>query len=156
MIIHLTGLKNVNNPGVLLFPRLLVCLDCGFMQYKVPGAELRLLGRRSSKSECSTRFTIAWLTRRPPPEAGKAESRHFGPPRLWRPGVQAGFRDRRWAGLGFWHGRSLESDRSRHSLVCGRRYSVHTIRFPEYLTSTTVLVRSRVAMCWSAKPKSSR
>jgi hypothetical protein len=48
MIIHLTGLKNVNNPGVLLFPRLLVCLDCGFMQYKVPGAELRLLGRRSS------------------------------------------------------------------------------------------------------------
>jgi hypothetical protein len=54
MIIHLTGLKNVNNPGVLLFPRLLICLDCGFLRYKVPGAELRLLGRGSSKSEWST------------------------------------------------------------------------------------------------------
>jgi hypothetical protein len=54
MIIHLTGLKNVTNPGVLLFPRLLVCLDCGFLQYKVPGSELRLLGTGSSKSECST------------------------------------------------------------------------------------------------------
>jgi hypothetical protein len=54
MIIHLTGLKNVNNPCVLLFPKLLVCLDCDFLQYKVPGAELRLLGGESSKSECST------------------------------------------------------------------------------------------------------
>jgi hypothetical protein len=45
MIIHLTDLKNVNNPGVLLFPRLLVCLDCGFLRYKVPFSELPLLGR---------------------------------------------------------------------------------------------------------------
>lgn len=53
MIIHLTGLKNVNNLGVLLFPRLLVCLDCGFLQYNVPESELPLLGRRSSKREAS-------------------------------------------------------------------------------------------------------
>jgi len=54
MIIHLPGIKNVNNPGVLLFPRLLVCLDCGFLRYIVPASELTLLGRRSSKSECSS------------------------------------------------------------------------------------------------------
>jgi hypothetical protein len=54
MVIHLTGLKNVNNPGVLLFPSLLVCLDCGFLQYKVPASELPLLERGSSKSEYST------------------------------------------------------------------------------------------------------
>jgi hypothetical protein len=54
MIIHLASLKNVNNPGVLLFPKLLICLDCGFWGYKVPASELPLLERGSSKSECST------------------------------------------------------------------------------------------------------
>ncbi len=54
MVIHLTGLKNVNNPGVLLFPRLLVCLDCGFFRYKVPASELLLLETGSSKSRSST------------------------------------------------------------------------------------------------------
>jgi hypothetical protein len=29
MIIHFTGLKNIDRQGVLLFPKLLVCLDCG-------------------------------------------------------------------------------------------------------------------------------
>ena len=43
MMIHLTGLKNVNNPGVLLFPKILVCMDCGFFQYKVPASHLASL-----------------------------------------------------------------------------------------------------------------
>jgi hypothetical protein len=43
MIIHFTGLENVNEPGVLLFPKMLVCLDCGFSGYTVPTRELALL-----------------------------------------------------------------------------------------------------------------
>jgi hypothetical protein len=43
IIIHFTGLKNVNNPGVWLFPKFLVCLDCGFAHFNVPATELALL-----------------------------------------------------------------------------------------------------------------
>jgi hypothetical protein len=52
MVIHLTGLKNVNNPGVLLFPHVLVCLDCGFLVHTVPARQLALLSESTSKSEC--------------------------------------------------------------------------------------------------------
>jgi hypothetical protein len=55
MVIHPTGLKNVNNPGVWLFPKFLVCLDCGFSQYRVPPSALASLGGRASKRECSNR-----------------------------------------------------------------------------------------------------
>src|ERR1700688_2397805 len=43
-----------------------------------------------------------------------------------------------------------------HSAAPGRAYSEHTIRFPAYSTSTTVLVRSRAPTCSSAALKSSR
>jgi hypothetical protein len=52
MIIHFTGLENVNKPGVLLFPKVLVCLDCGFLGHTVPARELALLSESTSKSEC--------------------------------------------------------------------------------------------------------
>jgi hypothetical protein len=34
--IHFRGLKNVAKPGVHVFPKLLVCLDCGSAQFTVP------------------------------------------------------------------------------------------------------------------------
>ena len=43
MMIHLLGLKNVDNPGVWVFPKLLVCLDCGFARFTVQRPELALL-----------------------------------------------------------------------------------------------------------------
>jgi hypothetical protein len=43
MIIHFSGLKNVDNPGVWLFPKFLICWDCGFAQFKVPQTELASL-----------------------------------------------------------------------------------------------------------------
>jgi hypothetical protein len=52
MVIHLTGLKNVDNPGVLLFPKVLVCLDCGFLVHTVPARELALLSECTSEREC--------------------------------------------------------------------------------------------------------
>jgi len=41
--IHFPGLKSLGNPVVFVFPRLLVCLDCGFTEFAIPEAELRRL-----------------------------------------------------------------------------------------------------------------
>ena len=38
--IHLPGLRNSHNPGVFVFPRLLVCLDCGASSFVTPPSEL--------------------------------------------------------------------------------------------------------------------
>jgi hypothetical protein len=48
--IHFSGLKNIDKPGVLIFPKVLVCLDCGSTRFTVPQPELLLLsdGRRAS------------------------------------------------------------------------------------------------------------
>ena len=43
MNIHFSGLKNLDKPGVWVFPRVLVCLHCGFSQFIVAGPELALL-----------------------------------------------------------------------------------------------------------------
>jgi len=43
--IHLPGLKNLDKPTVLVFPRLVVCLDCGFTQFTLPETELRYLAQ---------------------------------------------------------------------------------------------------------------
>ena len=43
MLIHFGGLKNLDKPGVWLFPKVLVCLDCGFLQSTVPGRQLASL-----------------------------------------------------------------------------------------------------------------
>ena len=42
--IHFSGLKNLDKPVVFLFPKLLVCLDCGFTEFTIAETELRLLG----------------------------------------------------------------------------------------------------------------
>lgn len=41
--IHYRGLKGLDKPIVMLFPKLLVCLDCGFTEFSVPENDLRLL-----------------------------------------------------------------------------------------------------------------
>jgi hypothetical protein len=40
LLIHFEGLENLDNPGVWVFPKLLVCLGCGFSQLTVPAPEL--------------------------------------------------------------------------------------------------------------------
>ncbi len=44
MMIHLRGLRNIDNPGVLVFPKVLVCLDCGSSRFTTPETELQVLG----------------------------------------------------------------------------------------------------------------
>jgi hypothetical protein len=43
--VHLSGLKNLDKPPVFVFPRLSVCLDCGFAEFAIPETELCLLGK---------------------------------------------------------------------------------------------------------------
>jgi hypothetical protein len=43
MMIHFSGLRNIDNPGILAFPKILVCLDCGFSQFTISNAGLALL-----------------------------------------------------------------------------------------------------------------
>lgn len=48
MIIHFCGRKNIDNPGVQVFSKLLVCLDCGFSRVIVPETELAILSNGAS------------------------------------------------------------------------------------------------------------
>jgi len=50
MIIHFSGRKNIDNPGVRAFSKLLVCLDCGFSRVIVPETELAILANGASAS----------------------------------------------------------------------------------------------------------
>lgn len=38
--IHFPGLTELNLPAVFVFPKLLVCLDCGFAEFSIPETEL--------------------------------------------------------------------------------------------------------------------
>jgi hypothetical protein len=50
IMIHFAGRKNIDKPGVLLFPKITVCLQCGVAEFTVPEGEIRLLkeGREAS------------------------------------------------------------------------------------------------------------
>ena len=45
MGIHFLGLKNIDKPVVWVFPKLVVCLDCGTAEFVLPDAELCLLAK---------------------------------------------------------------------------------------------------------------
>lgn len=47
--IHSPGLKGLNKPIVWVFPKLVVCLDCGLTEFVIPETELRRL--RESESD---------------------------------------------------------------------------------------------------------
>jgi hypothetical protein len=55
MMIHF---KNIELPGVLVFPRVLVCLGCGSSRFSVPPTELVLLARSKATSEASARTVV--------------------------------------------------------------------------------------------------
>ena len=50
IMIHFTGRKRLDNPGVLTFPSMLVCLDCGSTQLTISEADLALLRAGSAPS----------------------------------------------------------------------------------------------------------
>ena len=50
IIIHFSGLKNLDEPTVMVFPKITVCLDCGLTEFFVPEEGLRRLGERVAVS----------------------------------------------------------------------------------------------------------
>jgi hypothetical protein len=53
-ILHPRGIKNLGNPGVVVFPKLLACLNCGFSRFSVPKTELKLLAAATPPSDLLT------------------------------------------------------------------------------------------------------
>jgi hypothetical protein len=51
--IHFPGPENFEKPTVWVFPRLLVCLNCGFTEFFIPEADVRRLKTRESAEEQS-------------------------------------------------------------------------------------------------------
>jgi hypothetical protein len=49
--IHFRGRKNVDHPGILVFPKVLVCLDCGWSGFTTPKAELSQLARGAASGQ---------------------------------------------------------------------------------------------------------
>ena len=50
MMIHSSSITHVVNPGVLAFPRVSICLDCGTSRFTTPDAELTILRERMRAS----------------------------------------------------------------------------------------------------------
>jgi hypothetical protein len=50
MIIHLSGMQNIDNPGVLAVLMVSVCLDCGFSTFTVPETGLLILQDANAKA----------------------------------------------------------------------------------------------------------
>lgn len=48
--IHFPNLKSVHKPNVLIFPHLLVCLDCGFSSFITAEIELHVLREEHARS----------------------------------------------------------------------------------------------------------
>ena len=51
--IHFRGLKNIDNPSVLAFPKILVCLSCGCSQFTLNETKLSVLAGRAEGMELS-------------------------------------------------------------------------------------------------------
>jgi hypothetical protein len=47
--VHFSGLKDLDKPAVLVFPKLSVCLDCGFTEFTLRESELLLLATQSDR-----------------------------------------------------------------------------------------------------------
>jgi len=62
--IHFPGIEGLNKPIVWVFPKVLVCLNCGFTEFAIPEKELDVLVRNSSEDDATD------LVERTTPENG--------------------------------------------------------------------------------------
>jgi hypothetical protein len=47
--LHFRGLANLDDPGIFVFPKVLVCLDCGLSHFVVEERQLAQIVERSAK-----------------------------------------------------------------------------------------------------------
>jgi hypothetical protein len=62
MNIHFSGPLNLDKPSVMVFPMLLVCLDCGFSRLVVPEPKLALLRDTAVKAHSHEDVTAEHVT----------------------------------------------------------------------------------------------
>ena len=60
LLVHFSGLKNLDRLPVFVFPKLLVCMDCGFTEFALPEPQLCLLGEGATAGVTSTSPTRGW------------------------------------------------------------------------------------------------
>jgi len=54
MMIHFRGLRKLTDSAVLVFPKVLVCLNCGFSRFTTPKTDLARLAGDNLRTEVST------------------------------------------------------------------------------------------------------
>jgi hypothetical protein len=50
MNFHFQGWNGLSRPTLMIFPKVLVCLNCGFAEFSVPEADLRRLAMSNGAS----------------------------------------------------------------------------------------------------------
>ncbi len=53
LAIHFPGFEGLDKPIVFVFPKLLVCLNCGFTEFAISETELRRLGEAESDTSAA-------------------------------------------------------------------------------------------------------
>jgi hypothetical protein len=51
MVVHFPDREGLDKPVVRVFPKLLVCMDCGFTEFAIPETELAELAKGLRKNE---------------------------------------------------------------------------------------------------------
>ena len=65
MILHFSGLKNVDKPGVWVFPKVSVCLDCGSSRFATPKPNWRCWREALQQLQPHTRVRVFRCRTRP-------------------------------------------------------------------------------------------
>ena len=56
--LHFSGLDGLTRPIVWVFPKVLVCLDCGFAEFAVPDEPMKTLRNPESSDLARDRFPL--------------------------------------------------------------------------------------------------
>jgi hypothetical protein len=54
MILHFSGIKNLDEPGVWIFPKLFVCMDCGYSHFTIQEPRWRPLQKSLLRANCGS------------------------------------------------------------------------------------------------------
>jgi len=64
MVVHSSGLENLDKPGVWVFSKLLVCLACGGSHFEIPERELTAVAKNTLEKSSETTSNKSAAARR--------------------------------------------------------------------------------------------